>query len=241
MKIKKVSLNKRNFIIGGVLIGAMLIFTGCGQADISVKTYEKDNDVEIQGMNEIAKKEDVVTNQEKEQAKDESKNESKNESQNENKTTNIQKKDSVTAFGSNDLKLSGITFGSGAEEVVNVFGANFESNQYEEGATGNFISELSYDNGLVVAVITSGEDGIVYWFKITKGTQLKTARGIKIGDTRYDIEKAYPDNSILENSDENVVVGYPNDDNDYYSNGRIYFRMDGNVVTGIAYYNTYAE
>ena len=45
MKLKK-------FIIGGVLLGTVIALTGCGNADISVKTYEKESD-EVQKISSI--------------------------------------------------------------------------------------------------------------------------------------------------------------------------------------------
>lgn len=44
MKLKNLIKNKRNFIIGGVLFGTVILLTGCGQADVNIKTYEKESD-----------------------------------------------------------------------------------------------------------------------------------------------------------------------------------------------------
>ena len=50
MKIRKM-INKRMVIISGVLLGALLLFTGCGQADITVRTYDKENEDSIKKAN----------------------------------------------------------------------------------------------------------------------------------------------------------------------------------------------
>ena len=47
MKKEKNILNKRGIIIIGVLLGTLLMFTGCGKTEISVKTYDKENEVEV--------------------------------------------------------------------------------------------------------------------------------------------------------------------------------------------------
>lgn len=226
MKKEKKIIYKRSLIIIGVLLGTMLMLTGCGKAEISVKTYDKENEAEIQKVGEVVentvKKSNTITEKKEE------------------KTTNG-KSDDVEDFSSNDLKLRGITFGSSLKNVVNEFGIEYGTKDYEEGASGNSISEIMYDDGLVIAVINDGEDGSVYWMNITEASLLKTSRGIKIGDTHEDILKAYPSNSVLENEGELVVVGFPGDTDEYASKGRIYFHIKNGKVTKIGYYNTYAE
>ena len=145
------------------------------------------------------------------------------------------------AFSADDLKVKGITFGSNSDEAVEVFGSDFESRSYEEAASGDKLNELKFKNGVVVTVKNAGEDGVVRDISIRDNSTIETARGISLKSTRSDILKAYPTASILGNDNLYVVVGYPGDNDEYSSKGRIYFNMDGDKIVSINYYNTYAE
>lgn len=145
------------------------------------------------------------------------------------------------AFSAEDLKVKGLTFGSNSEDAVNVFGYDFESKSYEEAASGEKLIELKFKNGVVVIVQNAGEDGVVRDISIIDNSTVETARGISLKSTRSDILKAYPTASILKNDNSSVVVGYPGDNDEYSSKGRIYFNMDGDKIVSINYHNTYAE
>ena len=164
----------------------------------------------------------------------------KNES-NDEKSQDDNGSKKVEAFSTDDLKVKGITFGSNSDEAVGVFGSDFESKSYEETASGERLIELKFKNGVVVIVQNAGEDGVVRDISIRDNSTVETARGISLKSTRSDILKAYPAASILKNDNSSVVVGYPGDNDEYSSKGRIYFNMDGDKIVSINYHNTYAE
>ena len=53
MKLEKKIINKRGIIIVSILLGTLFVLTGCGKAEISVKTYDKENEVETSKIAEV--------------------------------------------------------------------------------------------------------------------------------------------------------------------------------------------
>ncbi len=198
-------MKKSSRIILSVVIVLLLAIIGAGGYLLIFKLNKTNNKInELE--NKISASQVNEVRNATEQLSTATKNETNNTSNNtvENSTittTDTSKNNNNTGtenFNMSDLKVDGITFGSAGEEVLSTFGSDCTSKSYEEGASGNTITELNYEKlGLLVNLRTIQEDGVVDSIYILNNSKLKTARGIGISSTVDDILKAYKSDSIL--------------------------------------------
>ena len=77
----------------------------------------------------------------------------------------------IEDFSMNDLKIDGITFGSSKDQVIQKYGSDCTSKSYAEGATGETITELTYEKlGLLINLRTNEEGCSVDSIFILKNT-----------------------------------------------------------------------
>ena len=245
--MKSKNLIKSILLVGGVAIATVALLAGCGKKKEETKTYDKENEVVPNTVNQVKELNNNTAQNTVNQVNELDNNIARNTVIQNNTNSNVNKTQentnkTVAAFNKSDLNVKGITFGSSKEEVIKFFGTEFDAKEYEEGASGDTITEMKYgDEQLKIIRRASDEYVKIDSITIDNGSIIKTSRGIGIGSSKSDILKAYPTNSILKNTDKSVVVGFPGDNDEYASQGRIYFSLNGNKVTSISFHNNYAE
>ena len=63
MDLKKIIKNKRSLLIGGVAIATLVTLTGCGKADVNIKVYDKENEVQQIINDAVSQVENEIENQ----------------------------------------------------------------------------------------------------------------------------------------------------------------------------------
>lgn len=74
-----------------------------------------------------------------------------------------------------------------------------------------------------------------------KDSTVEITRGLKISLSREEILDAFKTDSILKNDANGIVIGFPGDNDEYLSEGRIYFNFESAKMVSIDIINTYAE
>jgi hypothetical protein len=104
---------------------------------------------------------------------------------------------------------------------------------------------MKLDNlGLEVenSIEENNPDGEMIRIRLYGNSKFKTARGIKIGDSKEKIYQLYKTESILDESENCITVGYPGDETVYESDkGKIYFTIENDKVIEIFYAYGIAE
>lgn len=237
MKKKMKIFNKRGILIIGVLLGTMLMLTGCGKAEVSVKTYDKENEVE---PSKIARVENTIEEANKVDNKEEKKNDETN-------TTEPTKTSSPKSFSNDDLVINNqFRLGESAQVIDHYYPNQTTSvRTTTEDATGRDLIIMKLDNlGLEVenSIEENNPDGEMIRIRLYGNSKFKTARGIKIGDSKEKIYQLYKTESILDESENCITVGYPGDETVYESDkGKIYFTIENDKVIEIFYAYGIAE
>ena len=128
-------------------------------------------------------------------------------------------------------KLGKLELGMKAAEVIKLLGApKSKGKETEWGATGDWVEEWNYpDKGLVLDMASSeqGAPKAILSIKADKKCGLATGKGVKIGSTLNEVEKAYGKFHEKEQSraGQTYVVG------SIY--GGMIFDLAGGKVTGI--------
>ncbi len=225
MKKEMKIFNKRGIVIIGVILGTMLMLTGCGKADVGAKTYDKEKDADIKQISGV---ENTSSNKVEE-------------------NTTEQTKNTTEAFSDDDLVIDGkFRLGESAKAIESNYGDKITStNTTMEDATGRELVKIKAESlGLEVenSIEDNNPDGKMIRIRIYGNSKFKTARGIKIGDSRENVLNAYPAKSILNKENGNITVGYPGDEPVYESDkGKIYFTIEDGKVTQIFYAYGIAE
>ena len=228
---------KRGILIIGVLLGTMLMLTGCGKAEVSVKTYDKENEVE---PSKIARVENTIEEANKVDNKEEKKNDETN-------TTEPTKTSSPKSFSNDDLVINNqFRLGESSKAIEHYYPNQITSvTTTTEDATGRDLIIMKLDNlGLEVenSIEENNPDGEMIRIRLYGNSKFKTARGIKIGDSKEKIYQLYKTESILDESENCITVGYPGDETVYESDkGKIYFTIENDKVIEIFYAYGIAE
>lgn len=237
MKKEKKIFYKRSLLIIGVLLGTMLMLTGCGKAEVSVKTYDKENEVEpskIASIENTTEETNTVDNKE----------EKKNDETN---TTEPTKTESPKSFSNDDLVINNqFRLGESSKAIEHYYPNQITSvTTTTEDATGRDLIIMKLDNlGLEVenSIEENNPDGEMIRIRLYGNSKFKTARGIKIGDSKEKIYQLYKTESILDESENCITVGYPGDETVYESDkGKIYFTIENDKVIEIFYAYGIAE
>lgn len=237
MKKEKKIFYKRSLLIIGVLLGTMLMLTGCGKAKVSVKTYDKENEVE---PSKIASVENTIEEANKVDNKEEKKNDETN-------TTEPTKTASPKSFSNDDLVINNqFRLGESSKAIEHYYPNQITSvTTTTEDATGRDLIIMKLDNlGLEVenSIEEDDPDGEMIRIRLYGDSKFKTARGIKIGDSKEKIYQLYKTESILDESENCITVGYPGDETVYESDkGKIYFTIENDKVIEIFYAYGIAE
>ena len=237
MKREKKIFYKRSLLIIGVLLGTMLMLTGCGKAEVSVKTYDKENEVE---PSKIARVENTIEGANKVDNKEEKKNDETN-------TTEPTKTSSPKSFSNDDLVINNqFRLGESSKAIEHYYPNQITSvTTTTEDATGRDLIIMKLDNlGLEVenSIEENNPDGEMIRIRLYGNSKFKTARGIKIGDSKEKIYQLYKTESILDESENCITVGYPGDETVYESDkGKIYFTIENDKVIEIFYAYGIAE
>ena len=237
MKREKKIFYKRSLLIIGVLLGTMLMLTGCGKAEVSVKTYDKENEVE---PSKIARVENTIEEANKVDNKEEKKNDETN-------TTEPTKTSSPKSFSNDDLVINNqFRLGESSKAIEHYYPNQITSvTTTTEDATGRDLIIMKLDNlGLEVenSIEENNPDGEMIRIRLYGNSKFKTARGIKIGDSKEKIYQLYKTESILDESENCITVGYPGDETVYESDkGKIYFTIENDKVIEIFYAYGIAE
>ena len=238
--MKKIKIfSKRCLTIFGILLGIVLMLTGCGKNDLKVKTYDKENEEDVR---QISKVENTNSNEETNKAR-----ENVIETNETTNTAKSTKKSTLKAFSDEDLVVDGkFRLGESAKAVEAYYGDNITSvNTSAEGTTGREIATIKLESlGIEVENLTDDNDadGEMIRIKLYGNSKFKTAREIKIGDSREKVINAYQAESILKEENGCITVGYPGDEPVYESNkGKIYFTIESGKVTQILYAYGIAE
>ena len=237
MKREKKIFYQRSLLIIGVLLGTMLMLTGCGKAEVSVKTYDKENEVE---PSKIARVENTIEGANKVDNKEEKKNDETN-------TTEPTKTSSPKSFSNDDLVINNqFRLGESSKAIEHYYPNQITSvTTTTEDATGRDLIIMKLDNlGLEVenSIDENNPDGEMIRIRLYGNSKFKTARGIKIGDSKEKIYQLYKNESILDESENCITVGYPGDETVYESDkGKIYFTIENDKVIEIFYAYGIAE
>lgn len=230
---------KRGMVIIGVLLGTLLILTGCVKANQSVKTYDKENEVDVKQVSSVENtSKNEITNKVEENVTQ--KNDEKN-------TTEKSQVAAQKAFSNEDLVIDGkFKLGESSKAIESYYGDKITSvNTTTEDATGRELVIIKLESlGLEVenSIEDNDPDGEMIRIRIYGNSKFKTARGIKIGDSRENVLNAYPTKSILNKENGSITVGYPGDEPVYESDkGKIYFTIENGKVTQIFYAYGIAE
>lgn len=164
-----------------------------------------------------------------------------NESVTENKTAiSFEEK-----FSEKDLVVDGFSLGESAKAVESKYDELAVTEKYSEEATGRDIVRIDYKTlGLTVenSVSDDNPDGSMIRITLYGNSKLETARGIKIGDTKESVIKAYPADSILDEGENGITVGFTGDEPVYESSkGKIFFEIKDGKVDRILYAYGFAE
>ncbi len=193
--------------------------------------------------NKLGSKEEVVLNSEVTVSEDKTSNTKTNSEvvTTENKTTI----NSGEKFSEKDLVVDGFSLGESAKAVESKYNELATTEKYTEGATARNLVRIDYKTlGLTVESEVSDEDPDGSMIRITLygDSKLETARGIKIGDTKESITKAYSADSILDETEKGITVGFPGDDPLYESGkGKIFFGIENGKVVKIFLAYGFAE
>lgn len=237
MKKEKKIFYKRSLLIIGVLLGTMLMLTGCGKAEVSVKTYDKENEVE---PSKIASVENTIEEANKVDNKEEKKNDETN-------TTEPTKTASPKSFSNDDLVINNqFRLGESSKAIEHYYPNQITSvTTTTEDATGRDLIIIKLDNlGLEVqnSIEEDDPDGEMIRIRLYGDSKFKTARGIKIGDSKEKIYQLYKTESILDEENDSITVGFPGDEPVYESDkGKIYFTIENDKVIEIFYAYGIAE
>lgn len=237
MKKEKKIFNKRSILIIGVLLGTMLMITGCGKTEKSAKTYDKENEEDVRQISEVENKSEEKNKVENNEVKKKDK----------ANTTEPAQTSTQKAFSDDDLVINNqFKLGESAKAVDHYYSDQVTSvRTTTEDATGRDLIIIKLDNlGLEVenSIEEDDPDGEMIRIRLYGDSKLKTARGIKIGDSKEKIYQLYKTESILDERENCITVGFPGDESVYESDkGKIYFTIQNDKVTGILYAYGIAE
>ena len=157
-------------------------------------------------------------------------------------TNNTSINKEIKSFNEEDLMFNGVGLNDTLANALATYGENCDKSLQKEDASGENEITYTYKDGLIVKGLCSDEEtdeGRIREIKLSQN--LKTKRNIGVGSTVSDIKKSYKAESILNEDNDMIVVGFPGDTDEYSSKGRIYFSLQLGKVTEISMINSYAE
>ena len=170
MKLGKKILNKRGITIVSILLGILLMLTGCGKAEVSVKTYDKESEDDVK---QISKVENTTEETNKVENKTIEKNEVSNTTEDDTKTYTPE------AFSNDDLIVNGqFKLGESAKAVEHYYSDKITSvRTTTEDATGRDLVILDCEElGLEVEnyISDNDADGEMIRIVLKDNSKLKT-------------------------------------------------------------------